>query len=107
MSNHFNFSQDSNFYDVFGDYPNAYSEEERVQRWEAFKATLSISMQRFYEDCTACSGCVHLDQDRRWCKHVGFPCNVNPTFGFKVLQMACGGIAYETQELMLNLFDQD
>ncbi len=107
MTSHFNFSKDSNFHDVFGDYLNAYSEEERMQRWKAFKTTLSSSMQGFYEDYTACSGCVFLDRDNCWCKYAGLPCNVNPTYGFKMLQMACGGAAFEPHELTLTIFEQE
>lgn len=102
----FNFTKDSNFHDVFGDYCSAYTEEERRQRWEAYKKVIGKSMADFWSTHEGCEGCVHLDSKSSWCKDMGLPCQVSSFWGFTALGMACSGAGYKAEQPELNLFEQ-
>jgi|GEM_PF-6252029 hypothetical protein len=91
----------STFEEIFGDYSNAYTEEERKERWEQWKKANSQSTVKYWIDTQACHGCIHLDLDNAWCKDFGLPCTVNPMFGFSMLGMACGGCGLEKQQMEL------
>ncbi|WP_372935222.1 hypothetical protein [Mariniphaga sediminis] len=106
MSSKLNFTKQSNFHDVFGDSINAYTEEERRQRWDAYKKVIGPRQSKMWHDLEACAGCIHIDEKEAWCKDMGLPCTINPHFGFSMLGMACMGLGREEREPELNLFQQ-
>lgn len=98
-------TRESTFHDVFGDYSNAYSEEERKLRWQAYKKAIGKRQASEWNDVEACAVCKYLNQKESWCKEYGLPCTVNPVFGFSMLGMACRGADFEALEPELELFN--
>lgn len=97
-------TKQSTFEEVFGDYSNAYTPEDRKERWEQYKNAIGKKQALSWSDIQVCKDCTHLDDKEAWCNYIGLPCTVNPCFGFGMIGMACAGVGFEKQQLELSLF---
>lgn len=97
----------SSFQDILGENINVFSEDQRKERWQQWNdfAKKNTDMIKYWNDASACNGCVYLDGN--WCKSHSLPCTVNPVLSFKhaIKGMACMGAGKKESQTELTLDD--
>jgi hypothetical protein len=95
---------ESSWPEIIGDKEPA----KRMENWRAWLALSDDDAREYWNDDSACAGCVHLKKNPfAWCSLVGLPATVNPLLTIKhgTIGMACAGAAYEPQGAMQEVMD--
>jgi hypothetical protein len=87
----------SSFEEILGVDNTQFTEEQRRQRWNEWKALAvqkgNKDLVESWSETEACQGCIHLNENESWCESMGLPCTVNPVLSFRMAMpgMACAG----------------
>src|SRR5690606_32196480 len=93
------------FEELFGKDGSIFSEEQRRERWEQWRASSRTKAHKwvieYWSGNDQCGDCIHCERSNgySWCKLQGLPNSVNPYLSFKygMLGMACMGMGKESQ----------